>query len=93
MCHRLRRHRPAACYGRPRSPALPTPHQVSAPTVVNGVVYVRSTESDHHIYALDAATGKLRWQFQTGRVFFAPAVANEVAHVGSNDGFLYALSA
>jgi outer membrane protein assembly factor BamB len=66
---------------------------VSAPTVANRVVYVSSTESDHHIYALDAATGKLRWRFQINGAYFAPVVANGVAYVGSNDGFLYALSA
>lgn len=65
---------------------------LSTPTVANGVVYVSATESDHYVYALDAATGKLRWRFETGGVFFAPVVAGGSAYVGSNDGFLYALS-
>jgi eukaryotic-like serine/threonine-protein kinase len=66
---------------------------VSAPTVANGVVDVASTESDHHVYALDAKTGTLRWKYQTGWGYFAPVVANGLAHVASTDGFLYALNA
>ncbi len=61
--------------------------------VSNGVVYVSATETDHNVYALDAATGALRWRYQTGGVYLAPVVANGVAYVGSVDGFLYALNA
>jgi hypothetical protein len=66
---------------------------VSAPTVANGVVYVASTESDHHVYALEAKTSVLRWKYQTGWGYFAPVVANGLAYVASNDGYLYALDA
>jgi outer membrane protein assembly factor BamB len=58
------------------------------------VVYVSATETDHNAYALDAATGALRWKYQTGGgMYLAPVVANGVAYVGSGDGFLYALNA
>jgi outer membrane protein assembly factor BamB len=66
---------------------------VSAPTVANGVVYAASTELDHFVYALDAKTGALRWKYQTGWGYFAPVVANGLAYVASNDGYLYALNA
>ncbi|WDI23417.1 PQQ-binding-like beta-propeller repeat protein (plasmid) [Streptomyces enissocaesilis] len=36
----------------------------SSPAVVDGVVYVDS--GDAHVYALDAATGKKKWAFDTG---------------------------
>jgi hypothetical protein len=36
---------------------------VSSPAVVNGVVYVGST--DGNFYALDAASGTVRWKFAT----------------------------
>src|SRR5205823_3099705 len=47
----------------------------AAPTVVDGVVYVGS--SDHDLYALDAATGKELWAFATGDGIFnsTPAVS------------------
>jgi outer membrane protein assembly factor BamB len=61
--------------------------------VANGVVYVASTESDHHVYALDAKTGALRWRYEISGSYLAPVVANGLAYVASNDGFLYALNA
>ena len=49
---------------------------------------------DQHIYALDAATGALRWSFVTGDVVHAsPAVVDGVVYVGSWDRNLYALDA
>src|SRR3989304_5363982 len=36
----------------------------SSPAVVNGIVYIGSR--DHNLYALDAATGEVRWKFATG---------------------------
>ncbi len=78
----------------PRTERMPDPFDVflSSPTVVDGVVYVGS--GDQHVYALDLATGALRWSFATGDVVHAsPAVADGVVYIGSWDRNLYALDA
>ncbi len=65
----------------------------SPPAVVNGVVYVGST--DGNVYALKASTGALLWSYTT----FSPvvAVSNGEVYVGSQEGGLttpfYALNA
>ncbi|MFQ5570998.1 MAG: PQQ-binding-like beta-propeller repeat protein [Rhodothermales bacterium] len=63
----------------------------SSPALADGVVYVGS--EDGNLYALNAATGGIRWAFQTGgAVFSSPAIGNDgTIYVGSNDGRLYAL--
>lgn len=81
------------------------PHQ-GAPAVVDGTVYATggsSTQPD--VIALDAETGEQRWGFATDRdttptetgtsltSFGNPAVADGTVYVGSEHGFLYALSA
>ncbi|MEF8814804.1 MAG: PQQ-binding-like beta-propeller repeat protein [Halovenus sp.] len=64
----------------------------SAPTVVDGTVYVGS--NDTGIYAIDAATGDADWVFGTdGAVPSSPAVADGTVYVGSRDGLVYALDA
>jgi len=64
----------------------------SSPAVVDGTVYVGST--DHNLYALDASTGDKQWAFQTGAsVNSSPAVVEGTVYVGSNDNNLYALDA
>jgi len=56
------------------------------------VVFGSST--DHKVYALDAATGEVRWQFLTeGPVRLAPTLAEGAVLVGSDDGFVYCLNA
>lgn len=78
----------------PKTERMPDPFDVfmSSPTVVNGVVYIGS--GDQHVYALDAATGALRWSFATGDVVHAtPAVSGGVVYIGSWDRNLYALDA
>lgn len=63
---------------------------LSSPAVTDGTVYFGS--GDNNIYALDAATGALRWKFATGNVVHSsPAVAGGVLYVGSWDSYLYAL--
>ena len=63
---------------------------VSRPAVVDGVVYFGS--ADHHVYALEAATGSLMWSFEAGgRIQSAPAVTDGAVYVGSYDEYLYAL--
>jgi eukaryotic-like serine/threonine-protein kinase len=67
-------------------------HAYSAPAVVDGVIYVGSTE--RYVYALDAITGAVRWRFQTdGPVGSLPGVANGVVYVAIYDGSVYALNA
>ena len=63
---------------------------VDLPTVVNGVLYVGST--DKKVYALDASTGQVQWVFLTGGfVYSSPTVVKEAVYIGSDDGKVYAL--
>src|SRR5262249_27032840 len=62
-----------------------------SPRVVDGVVYLAST--DFYVYALDAATGERRWRYQTGgAVYGGPVVQGDVIYVGSTDGKVHALT-
>jgi len=64
----------------------------SSPVVVDGVVYVGST--DGRIYAVSATDGKEKWHFQTNNVVRAtPAVVDGRVFCGSFDGEVYALDA
>jgi outer membrane protein assembly factor BamB len=71
-------------------PASPTWdfHQ-SSPVVADGTVYVGS--ADKHVYALDAATGKVEWQFQAGGIVRdTAAVSDGTVYIGSwMDGMPY----
>jgi outer membrane protein assembly factor BamB len=63
---------------------------ISSPAVVDGVVYVGST--DGNLYAVDQESGALRWKFATGaRIPSSPAVANGLIFFGSYDGYFYAV--
>jgi len=65
-------------------------HETSAATISDGTVYVGSP--DHHLYAIDAASGAQRWRFETqGSVRSTPAVARGRVFFGSYDHFIYAL--
>jgi outer membrane protein assembly factor BamB len=65
---------------------------VSAPQVVNNVVYVGSY--DHNVYAINAETGQKIWNFTTGdAVSSSPAVANGIVYIGSLDHKLHAINA
>ncbi len=65
---------------------------ISSPAVVNGVVYVGST--DGNLYAVDAATGNLKWKFPTGSwVVSSPAVSAGIVYFGSYDSNFYAVDA
>jgi eukaryotic-like serine/threonine-protein kinase len=78
----------------PRNQTFPDPFDVflSSPVVVQGSVYFGS--GDGNLYALDAASGALRWKFPTGDVVHAsPAFADGVVYVGSWDSNLYAVDA
>jgi len=78
----------------PAGETMPDPFDVylSSPIVVDRRVYFGS--GDGHVYALDAATGKLDWKFKTGDVVHAsPAVSGATVYVGSWDSYFYALDA
>jgi outer membrane protein assembly factor BamB len=62
----------------------------SAPTVVDGTVYVGS--ADKNLYAVDADTGGEKWHFATqDLVRSTPAVAEGVVIFGSRDHYVYAV--
>jgi outer membrane protein assembly factor BamB len=78
----------------PKTERMPDPFDVflSSPMIANGIVFIGS--GDQHVYALDAATGALRWSFATGDVVHAsPALADGIVYIGSWDRNLYALDA
>ncbi len=78
----------------PAAEAMPDPFDVylSSPVVSGGAVYFGS--GDGNIYALDAATGALKWKFHTGDVVHAsPAIADGKLYIGSWDSSFYALDA
>ena len=65
---------------------------IASPAIVNGVVYVGST--DGNLYAIDAASGAQKWKFETKAwEVSSPAVASGVVYFLSYDGHLYALDA
>ena len=65
---------------------------LSSPAVADGMVYFGS--GDGNCYALDAATGQLKWKFETkGVVHSSPALANGAVFFGSWDTNLYAVDA
>jgi len=60
--------------------------------VAGGAVYVGSHYGK--VYALDVATGRLRWIYITGIMpDSGPAVAGGTVYVGSEDDKVYALNA
>jgi outer membrane protein assembly factor BamB len=78
----------------PASETMPDPFDfyLSSPVVWNGGVYFGS--GDTNVYALDAATGNLKWKFKTGDVVHAsPAISGGTLFVGSWDSYFYALDA
>lgn len=90
-----RRHTaPGINHAEPSAETMPDPWDffLSSPIVHDGVVYFGS--GDRHVYAVDAATGVLRWKFETGNVVHAsPALADGRVYVGNFDGRFYALDA
>jgi outer membrane protein assembly factor BamB len=83
----------------PTGPDVPFPGDprgfdlfLSSPTISGGTVFVGG--GDGKVYAVDLATGHLRWSHATGhRVRSTPAVADDSVYVGSFDGKLYCLDA
>lgn len=65
---------------------------LSSPVVADGLVYFAS--GDSHLYAVDAASGELKWKFKAGDVVHAsPAYADGVLYFGSWDSYFYAVDA
>ncbi len=63
-----------------------------SPAVAGGTVHIAS--NDHNLYALDAATGQIRWTQATGsHADSSPAVSDGTVYLGSWDHKLYALDA
>jgi eukaryotic-like serine/threonine-protein kinase len=78
----------------PANETMPDPFDffLSSPVVWNGAVYFGS--GDTNIYALEAASGALKWKFKTGDVVHAsPAISDGTLFVGSWDSYFYALDA
>jgi len=78
----------------PATETMPDPFDfyLSSPVVGGGLVYFGS--SDSNVYALDSATGALKWKFKTGDVVHSsPALADGTIFIGSWDTYLYALDA
>ena len=66
---------------------------ISTPAVVNHKLVVFGNQNGL-VEALDLATGKKRWTFQTeGPIFSSPAVAGDNIVFGSADGYVYCLTA
>lgn len=60
--------------------------------VATGDMVLFGSSADHTVYALDAATGEIRWRYVTGGpVRFAPTLWKGRAYVGSDDGKAYCL--
>jgi outer membrane protein assembly factor BamB len=63
----------------------------TTPTVRDGVVYAGTSDSSRFM-ALDAKTGRLRWNFIAGGyIFSSPALAGDLAYFGDHNGKLYAI--
>jgi eukaryotic-like serine/threonine-protein kinase len=78
----------------PAGEVMPDPFDffLSSPAVAAATVYFGS--GDGNVYALDSASGALRWKFHTGNVVHAsPAVEKGTVYVGSWDSYFYALDA
>jgi outer membrane protein assembly factor BamB len=67
---------------------------LSSPIFSNDNLAVYFGSSDGNIYALDAASGKLKWTFETkGIIHTTPALYNGMLYFGSWDTYFYAVDA
>jgi outer membrane protein assembly factor BamB len=66
---------------------------VGTPAVREGMVYVGTSDSSRFM-ALDAKTGRLRFEFKAGAYMFSSAaLAGDLAYIGDHNGRLYAIDA
>jgi eukaryotic-like serine/threonine-protein kinase len=64
----------------------------ASPSIYKDTVIVGS--NDHHLYAVDAQTGKLHWKRDLGeRVFMKPLIEANLIYVGSASGYFYQINA
>jgi outer membrane protein assembly factor BamB len=64
----------------------------SSPAFFEGLVYIGS--DDGNLYAFEAQSGDLAWQFKTlGQVFSSPAIYKDMVYAGDYAGYLHALDA
>ncbi len=65
----------------------------SDPAVVDGTVYVGS--SDSNLYAIDTESGEEEWRFEepNNSINTSPSVVNGTIYFGSNDNYCYAVDA
>jgi outer membrane protein assembly factor BamB len=67
--------------------------RLSPPVVAGGLVLVAAVD-EHRVIALDAQTGRPRWEFTAGaRVDSPPTLYSELALFGCADGWVYCLRA
>jgi outer membrane protein assembly factor BamB len=65
---------------------------LATPLITADTVYI--TSLDHHLYALDRATGRQRWKTDLGAAIAGtPALVNSMLYVGAFDKKLHALHA
>jgi outer membrane protein assembly factor BamB len=63
----------------------------SSPAVTGGRIYIGS--GDQHLHVLNAATGKIVWQFLTGdEIVSSAALSGVIVTFASLDGFLYGVN-
>jgi outer membrane protein assembly factor BamB len=66
---------------------------IGTPAVRDGMVYVGTSDSSRFM-ALDAKTGRLRFNFKAGAfIFSSAALSGDLAYFGSHNGWLYAVDA
>lgn len=69
------------------------PHAASPPAIAEGMVFVAETDA-HTLRALDAASGKARWQYVAGgRIDSPPTYHNGLLLFGSRDGWMHCVRA
>ena len=66
--------------------------KLTPPIVASGMVFIGS--DNHRVYALDARTGEIRWQFFIGsEIWASPAWWRGRLYFGSQDGWVHCLDA
>jgi len=64
----------------------------SSPVISGSTVYVGSDEGN--LYALDLASGRLKWRFAAGaEIKGSPAIGSSRLVIGSGDGAVYCFTA